>query len=141
MHKAKWPNLTKYGKVKFHFFFKKAKKEPKRKKSQSEKRAKSYQCLQYASVKFGPVLNLSFTQHETVYVEYKHKITRIAAWILERGMDWQRYSILYMIFGSVTFNKPETNIAQLAMVIMRINEIEFMSIITIRVGQCLLPVC
>ena len=27
------------------------------------------------------------------------------------------------------------------MVIMRINEIKFMSIITIQVGQCLLPVC
>ena len=56
-------------------------------------------------------------------------------------MDWQRYSILYTIFGSVILNKPETNIAQLAMVIMRINEIEFMSIITIQVGQRLLPVC
>ena len=55
-------------------------------------------------------------------------------------MDWQRYSILYTIFGSVTLNKPETNIAQLAMVIMRMNEIEFMRIITIQVGQCLLPV-
>ena len=45
-------------------------------------------------------------------------------------MDWQRYSILYTIFGSVILNKPETNIAQLAMVIMRMNsnEIEFMSI-------------
>ena len=31
--------------------------------------------------------------------------------------------------------------AQLAMVIMRMNEIEFMSIITIQVVQCLLPVC
>ena len=46
-----------------------------------------------------------------------------------------------MIFGSVILTKPETNIAQLAMVIMRKNEIEFMSIITIQVGQCLLPVC
>ena len=55
--------------------------------------------------------------------------------------DWQRYSILYTIFGSVILNKPETNIAQLATVIMRINEIEFMSIITIQVVQCLLPVC
>ena len=55
-------------------------------------------------------------------------------------MDWLRYSMLYTIFGSVIWNKPETNIAQLAMVIMRINEIEFMSIITIQVGQCLLPV-
>ena len=45
------------------------------------------------------------------------------------------------IFGSVILNKQETNIAQLAMVIMGINEIEFMSIITIQVGQCLLPVC
>ena len=45
-----------------------------------------------------------------------------------------------MIFGSAILNKLETNIAQLAMVIMRINEIEFMSIITIQVGQCLLPV-
>ena len=61
--------------------------------------------------------------------------------MLERGMDWQRYSILYTIFGSVTLDKPETNIAQLAMVIMRMNEIEFMSIITIQVGKCLLPVC
>ena len=43
-------------------------------------------------------------------------------------MNWQRYSILSMIFGSVILNKPETNIAQLAMVIMRMNEIEFMSI-------------
>ena len=49
--------------------------------------------------------------------------------------------MLYTIFGSVILNKPETNIAQLAMVIMRINEIEFMSIITLQVGQCLLPVC
>ena len=59
-------------------------------------------------------------------------------------MDWQRYSILYTIFGSVILNKPETNIAQLViaqLVMMRINEIEFMSIITIQVGQCLLPVC
>ena len=56
-------------------------------------------------------------------------------------MDWERYSILYTTFGSVILNKPETNIEQLAMVIMRINEIEFMSIITIQVGQCLLPVC
>ena len=56
-------------------------------------------------------------------------------------MDWQRYLILYTIFDSVILNKPETNIAQLAMVIMRMNEIEFMSIITIHVGQCLLPVC
>ena len=56
-------------------------------------------------------------------------------------MDWQRYSILYPIFGSVILNKPETNIAQLAMIIMRMNEIESMSIITIQVGQCLLPVC
>ena len=56
-------------------------------------------------------------------------------------MDWQRYSILYTIFGSVILNKPETNIAQLAMVIMRMNEMEFMSIITIQVGQCLLAVC
>ena len=56
--------------------------------------------------------------------------------------NWQRYSILYTILGSVISNKPEPNIAQLAMVIiMRINEIEFMSIITIQVGQCLLPVC
>ena len=55
-------------------------------------------------------------------------------------MDWQRYSILYAIFGSVILNKLETNIAQLAMVIMRINEIEFMSISTIQVGQCLFPV-
>ena len=55
-------------------------------------------------------------------------------------MDWQRNSILYTIFGSVILNKPETNIAQLAMVIMRINEIEVMNIITIQVGQCLLPV-
>ena len=46
-----------------------------------------------------------------------------------------------LVFGSVILNKPETNIAQLAMVIMRMNEIEFMSIITIQVGQCLLPVC
>ena len=60
---------------------------------------------------------------------------------IERGMDWQRCSILYTIFGSVILNKPETNIAQLAMVIMSINEIEFMSIITIQVGQCLLSVC
>ena len=56
-------------------------------------------------------------------------------------MDWQRYSILYTIFGSAILNKPETNIAQLAMVIMRMNEIECMRIITIQVGQCLLPVC
>ena len=49
--------------------------------------------------------------------------------------------MLYTVFGSVILNKPETNIAQLAMVIMRMNEIEFMSIITIQVGQCLLPVC
>ena len=56
-------------------------------------------------------------------------------------MDWQCYLILYTIFGSVILNKPETNIAQLAMVIMRINEIEFMSIITIQVGQGLLLVC
>ena len=61
--------------------------------------------------------------------------------ILERGMDWQRYPILYTTSGPVILNKPETNIAQLAMVIMRMNEIEFMSIITIQVGQCLLPVC
>ena len=61
--------------------------------------------------------------------------------ILEMGMDWQRYSILYTIFGSVILNKPETNVAQLAMVIIRMNEIEFISIITIKVGQCLLPVC
>ena len=60
---------------------------------------------------------------------------------IRKGNGWQRYSILYTIFGSVILNKPETNIAQLAMVIMRINEIEFMSIITIQVGQCLLPVC
>ena len=45
------------------------------------------------------------------------------------------------IFGSVILNKPETNIAQLAMVIMRINEIEFLRIITIHVGQCLSSVC
>ena len=47
------------------------------------------------------------------------------------------------MFGSVILNKPETNIgnAQLAMVIMRMNEIEFMSIIIIQVGQCLLPLC
>ena len=44
------------------------------------------------------------------------------------------------MFGSVILNKPETNIAQLAMVIMRMDEIEFMSTITIQVGQCLLPV-
>ena len=56
-------------------------------------------------------------------------------------MDWQRYSMLHTIFGSVILNKPEINIAQLAMVIMRMNEIEFMSIITIQVGPCLLPVC
>ena len=56
-------------------------------------------------------------------------------------MDWQRCSILYTIFGSVILNKPETNIAQLAMIIMRMNEIEFMSIITVQVGQCLIPVC
>ena len=49
--------------------------------------------------------------------------------------------MLYTIFGSVILNKPETNFAQLAMVIMRINEIDFMSVITIQVGQCLLPVC
>ena len=60
---------------------------------------------------------------------------------IRKGNGWQRYSILYTIFGSVILNKPETNIAQFAMVIMRINEIEFMSIITIQVGQCLLPVC
>ena len=56
-------------------------------------------------------------------------------------MDWQRYSILYTTSGPVILNKPETNTAQLAMVNMRVNEIEFMSIITIQVGQCLLPVC
>ena len=55
-------------------------------------------------------------------------------------MYWQRCSILYTIFGSVIWNKPETNIAQLAMIIMRMNEIEFMSIITVQVGQCLIPV-
>ena len=55
-------------------------------------------------------------------------------------MDWQRCSILYTILGSVSLNKPETNIAQLAMVIMRMNEIEFMSIITVKVGQCSIPV-
>ena len=60
---------------------------------------------------------------------------------IRKGNGWQRQSILYTIFGSVILNKPETNIAQLAMVIMRINEIEFMSIITIQVGQCLIPVC
>ena len=49
--------------------------------------------------------------------------------------------MLHTIFGSVILNKPETNVAQLAMVIMCINEIEFMSIITIQAGQCLLPVC
>ena len=51
------------------------------------------------------------------------------------------FNAIHTIFGSVILNKPETNIAQLAMVIMRVNEIEFMSVITIQVGQCLLPVC
>ena len=46
-------------------------------------------------------------------------------------MDRQRYSNLYTIFASVILNKPETNIALLAMVIMRIDVIQFMSIITI----------
>ena len=49
--------------------------------------------------------------------------------------------LLKNIFKNPMMSQPETNIAQLAMVIMRINEIEFMSIITIQVGQCLLPVC
>ena len=60
---------------------------------------------------------------------------------IRKGNDWKRNSILYTIFASVILNKPETNIAQLAMVIVRMNEIEFMSIITIQVGQGLLPVC
>ena len=60
---------------------------------------------------------------------------------IRKGNGLQRYSILRMIVGSVILNIPETNIAQLAMVIMRINEIDFMSIITIQVGQCLIPVC
>ena len=51
------------------------------------------------------------------------------------------FNAIHTIFGSVILNKQETNIAQVAMVIMRLNEIEFTSIITIQVGECLIPMC
>ena len=56
------------------------------------------------------------------------------------GIDIRKGNGLATLFNTIhdlrfILNKPETNIAQLAMVIMRINEIEFMSIITIQVGQ------
>ena len=62
------------------------------------------------------------------------------------AIDIRKGNRLAMLFNTIHdlrfsyLNKPETNIAQLAMVIMRMNEIEFMSIITIQVGQCLLSV-
>ena len=51
-------------------------------------------------------------------LSYDYYNCELDQWIQEREMDVQQYTTIYIIFASVILTKLETDIAQLAMVIM-----------------------